>query len=392
MKNKIIIGALALSGIFAAVPSIGNVQVKAEPLDAADTCFVEFVQSEAEGELRYEYIPLYNEKQEVNGRQYDFTIDNRTGYALLTEITGNGKTLYEVEELFYDETSPFEACEGMPVYITHRLYLDYKNGNFYNLADGSIVNEDSLEEQALKGFGYGGGDYFEDRVQTVNYARKVPLEYSIQYDLPNYYGKIGDTSCANTAGAVLIGYYDRFFENLIPDYKVYRKLGTSFTYKGTSEAKIIELTAELHNLMSTNPEREGTTYAEFQQGMTEYVSEHGYTYTTTNMFSWGNFDFGKYKQAVESGKPVALFLSGFALVNSIQENPNMDIISSGYCALTHVVVGCGYKQHTYYDANNKQIGQKTYLKVASALQEYKIGYLNINGLGNIDKAISVEIK
>lgn len=392
MKGKIGIGVVVLGGILAALPSIGYMQAKADVLDAADTCFVEFIESEAEGKLAYQHKPLYDEKGDVNGRQYDFTVGNRTGYALLAEITSNEKTFYEVEELFYDKISPFEKCKGMPVYITHRLYLDYNNGNFYDLSDDRLISEETVAEQALKGFGYGGGDYFEGRIQTVDYARKVPLEYSIQYDLPNYYGKIGETSCANTAGAVLIGYYDRFNENLIPNYKVYRKLGTSFTYKATSEPQIVELTAQLHTLMSTDQGKQGTTYTEFQEGMTEYVSSHGYTYVTTNMFSWGNFDFGKYKQAVESGKPVALFLSSFAFLNTIQENTNRDVINSGYCSLTHVVVGCGYKQYTYYDANNRQIGQNVYLKVASALQEYKIGYLNINGFGNIDRAIAVEIK
>ena len=390
MKGKVVIGSLVLSGILVLIPTLGNVSVKAEELDKADQYFEEFIKTDVSGQITYESKPLYNEKLEESGRQYDFTVEGRNGYALLTEITGNGKTLYEVEELFYDKISPFEMCNGVPVYITHRLYLDYIDGRFYDLLSGTEVDEEVVKEKAYKGFGYGGGGYYEDRIETIDYARKVPQEYSIKYDLPNYCGKIGETSCANTAGAVLLGYYDRFNENLIPNYKTYTKLGSVLKYKTKSE-EIVGLTEELQALMAVT-DGEGTTYAEFQDGMEKYVSSHGYTYSTANLFSWGSFDFEKYRQSVENDKPVAIFLNGFAFLKNIEEKESTDTVNSSYCALTHVAVGCGYKRDTYYDASNRVITTRTYLKVASVLSDYNIGYLNINSLGNIDRAISVLIQ
>lgn len=103
-------------------------------------------------------------------------------------------------------------------------------------------------------------------------------------------------------------------------------------------------------------------------------------------------DFTKYKQAVKNNKPVAVFLQNFAMLNRIQENSTQDIISSGYCALSHVAVGCGYKQDRYYNAAGNLLDTRTYLKVASALEEYNIGYLNINGLSTINRALSVTIQ
>ena len=50
-------------------------------------------------------------------------------------------------------------------------------------------------------------------------------DYEIKYGLPTYYAEYGTTVCANTAGAIAIGYYDRFNENLIPNYKTYTKFG-----------------------------------------------------------------------------------------------------------------------------------------------------------------------
>lgn len=395
MKDKKILALLlALGMISVSVLSAGQViRTKAEELDAADQSFLEFVLSDTnyEGEIEYAHSPLYNEKLEVNGRQYDFTIGDVEGYALLTEIQGLNKTFYEIEELFYNEQSPFEGCEGLPVYITHGVYLDYRDNVFYDAIDDSLISQEHVEEYAYNGFGYYGGGAFVEQEQTVSYTSKSTQSYSIPFDLPNYRGSVeGMTGCANTAGAILIGYYDRFYESLIPNYKAYVQVGSVVRYKvGTAE--VIDLVEELYVLMGTNVNHLGTTFEEFQDGMRQYVSGKGYTYTTTNMFTNGTFNLASYKNSVENGKPVALFLTGYAMLHSITETSTMDTITSGYSANSHVVVGCGYKIDTYYNTSGATIATRNYLKVASGLDTYDIGYLNINALGQIDKAISVQI-
>ena len=392
MKNKKLFGLILSLGILSSViiPTGQAIVTKAEELDPADQSFIEFLLSDInyETEIEYTHSPLYNEDLEVNGRQYDFTVGDIEGYALLTEIQGVSKTFYEVEELFYNKQSPFDDCEGLPVYITHGLYLDYKDNEFYNILDNNQVSEEVVEACAYKGFRYCGMGDIVTQTQTVNYTTKSTSTYSIQYDLPNYLGQEGVADCANVAGAVIIGYYDRFYENLIPNFQAYTRLGSVLRYK-TSATEVYELVSELSSLMGT--QYAGTTFAEFQDGMAQYVSGKGYTYSTTNVFSSGYFDFNKYKNAVESNKPVALFLNTFAMLNGITENGTSDTISNGYINSTHVVVGCGYRCDTYYDGNGAQKDVRRYLKVASGTSSYNIGYLNINGLGQIDRAISVTI-
>ena len=396
MKHKKILGlTLALGILGASYFTAGQAVItKADEADPADRSFIDFVLSDTqyEGEIDYTYQPLYGEDLEVNGRQYDFTVGETEGYALLTEIEGADKTFYEVEELFYNKQSPFAGCEGLPVYISHGLYLEYKDNAFFNIADGSSVSEEFVNEMAYRGFGYSNiGGQFTEQIQTVSYSTKSTDTYSIQYDLPNYHGSIeGMTSCANLAGAVIIGYYDRFNENLIPNYKSYIQLGSILRYKtGTDE--VFALVQQLYELMGTDVGHLGTTFSEFQDGMNQYVTGKGYTYTTANMFSYGEFSLSNYKDAVEDGKPVAIFLTGFALVNDITESGTTDTISSGYSPKTHVVVGCGYRTDTYYNASGAVITTRNYLKVASGFDTYGIGYLNINSLGQIDRAVSVQI-
>ncbi len=393
MKDKKILGlVLALGMIGASVLSAGQViTTKAEELDTADQSFLEFVLSDADyqGDIEYTHSPLYNEELEVNGRQYDFTIGDVEGYALLTEIQSINKTFYEVEELFYNKQSPFDECEGLPVYITHRVYLDYKNDAFYNLVDDNLVADTIVGEYAYSGFGYCGAWEFVEQYQTISYSTRSFSEYSIEYDLPNYYGPPG-TTCASTAGAIVIGYYDRYFENLIPNFQVYRHFGNRIIYKPIS-AETLNVANELYYLMGAEQEHLGTTYSEFQDGMATYVSSKGYTYSTSSLFSWGSFNFEAYKVAVQGGKPVALFLNSFAIKNDITTSGNVDTVISDHTNTAHIVIGCGYQQYKYYNAGGQEIDNRIYLKVATALNSYQIGFLNINGLSVINHAISIEI-
>lgn len=392
MKIKQSLGiSLSLVATLAFLPTINQISSQAESINPADTYFLEFIDEDVAANISFEAEPLYDLDLQVNGYEYTFEVDGQNGYALLAEMQILGQTVYEVEELFYNKQSPFSECIGLPVYVTFNLYIEYKNDHFYNLENDTIIDEQTLQEAVYKGFGYGGTDYFVDQTQTVSYARKESSSYAIANDLPNYYGTMGETSCANTAGAVLIGYYDQFCENLIPNYKTYIKLGSTFRYKSAT-TEIDNLIIQLKNLMTGDSQQQGTTFSQFQAGMNSYVTGKGYTYTTVNMLTNGVFNFNSYKNAVEGGKPVALFLNGFAMIESIVEGNNIDTINSAVTSYTHVAVGCGYKCDTYYDSSNNVITTRRYLKVASGLSDYNIGYVNINGYGEINKAISVQIQ
>lgn len=367
--------------------------VSAQSFDEADNYFLEFVLSDTtfQGEIDFTHTPLYDDQLNVNGREYNFTVGNVGGYALMTQFYGNGNVFYEIEELFYNKVSPFAGCNGLPIYITHNVYLEYKDQGFYNLTSGALVDGQTLLEYKTQGFNYFGGasSSFTTVHDTVNFATKTTDEYSIEYDLPDFCGTNG-SSCANVAGAVVIAYYDRFYINLIPNYDPY------FTFAGlifwNEDATTQGVINELSQLMLIGEPHEGTTFTEFQYGMQTFVERQGYTYTSNSVFSNGSLNFNAYKNAVENDIPVALFLTNFAMINGINEHTQgVDTISSGYCPVSHVVVGCGYRVDTYYNANNSVIQTNKYLKVACGLTSYGIGYLNINGRTTISKAISIQI-
>lgn len=393
MKNKHLVGlALAFALVASSALPIGQTwTAKAEAADEGDNVFLQFLSSDTgyDGSVSYSHTPLYDENLEVGGRLYDFTVDGVDGYALVAEIEWSGQTLYEVEELYYSGTSPFENCIGLPVYVAIGTYLEFKNEAFYEIATQMEVTAETVTEIASEGFRYFGATNFVQQTETISYATKTETgNYSIQYDLPDLAGSINGSGCANTAGAVIVTYYDRFATNLIPDFTPYFQIGTLIRYR-TTASEVANVVETLRDDMGTV--NGGTTFAQFEAGMQTYVTRQGYTYSSSSVFSWGSFDFDKYKTAVEAGKPVAMFMSGFSMYKGMTTTGTEDTIISDYSAAGHVVVGCGYRCDTYYNSSNQVISTRRYLKVASGHDGYGIAYLNIQGTGNMDKAIAVTI-
>ncbi len=396
MFNKKIISfvatfALTLCAVFAS----GQVLfAKASTLDAQDEYFLQFVREDT-GLEQVDFVStqLYDQTLALNGRQYVFTVGGVQGYALTSKIIIGDQAFYEIEELFYNKPAPFSNYQGIPVYITFDVYLDYVNGVFYNLADNrSVVSPQIVEELAYRSFGYRmvGDLEYVDTSEVINYNTRTVESYNFPYEAPDLCGSVNGSCCANTAGAVVIGYYDRFFENLIPNFQSYISFAGSIRYKSTG-IDLSNLVETMRDYMSVDGIQYGTTFTGFQQGMENYVEEKGYTYTSTSVMSWGELNYSTYKSYVSQEIPVALFLNGFNMVNAIREESNMDTVSSSYCASTHVEVGIGYKTYTYYNADGGVITTRNYLYVVSGLFEYGIGYLNINGNGEIVNAIAIEI-
>lgn len=235
---------------------------------------------------------------------------------------------------------------------------------------------------------YCGGSDFIDQSETINYATKETTSYAIKSEVPNYYGSYNGTSCANLAGAIIIGYYDRFCEELIPNYKAYVQIGSGIRYR-TSSIETATLTQQLHTLMDSDVGGAGTTYQGFQNGMNSYVSNCGYSYSIIDL---GALNLNSYKAEVELNRPVAIFLSNFSMKDTCEDSGTSEVINSCRCYSAHVVIGFGYKIDTYYNSNGQVITTRTYLKVASGLFEFKIGYLCLDGKSSIDKATSAIIQ
>ena len=388
MKNKNFLATiLALVLTAGALPSIGKVSASAQQLSAVDAYFLDFVSSDVgNSAITYESTPLYDETLQPNGYEYVFSANGQDGFALIHEVELGEQIFYEIEELSYNGVSPFADSEGLPVYITFCLYLDYVDGVFYNLQTGNAVGEEVLTEALETSFGYqGGGSNYQEITETITYDHKTVVESGIRFALPSYSPTVG-TSCANAAGAILIGYYDRFYPEMIPDFQSYLMIGTTVAYRGDAE-EVQSLMLTLRDLMGTDST--GTSYTGFNTGMSTYVQSRGRTYTTTSLFTNNTFDFARYKTTVDCGTPVAFFFNGYSL-GSVAQGDGVDTIGSAVSANTHVAIGYGYKEYIYYDENDNVIFTQRYLRVSSGLALYGLCYFSLH-YGIINKAVAVTI-
>ena len=391
MKNKKILSAtLALATLLSALPTLGVVSASAQQsIYPVDAYFLDFVADDiGDSEITYTSSLLYDETLTATGYEYVFSVDGENGYALLQEVQIGANTLYEVEELSFSGESPFAQCDGLPVYITFNLYLDCVDGTLYDLATGETVADETLAWATTKRFGYYGGGSYTTETYTITYDHKTSETYISQYGLPTYVPITG-TSCANAAGSIVIGYYDRFYENLIPNEVTYMTLGNNLMYKPVT-AGVQDVCLDLYDLMGTN--EYGTTFAGFEAGLASLVQRQGYTYSSTSVFTSGSFDFNKYKTAVESGKPVALFLNNYAIYNHTTTSGNVDTISNDVSPYTHVAVACGYKCDTYFNSSNSVISTQRYLRVSSGLALYDLCYINASAYTTINNAIAITIQ
>ena len=231
----------------------------------------------------------------------------------------------------------------------------------------------------------GGGESYNTE-ENISYAYKTTYkEYAIPGEVPDFHTMEGNCSCANVAGAIMITYYDRFCENLIPNYTSYRTIAGHISYKGTS-TQTTQLMYTLYDLMGTDSE--GTTFKGYQSGMSSYVSSCGYSYSTTDL---GNVNMEAYISSIDNNRPVALFVDKFTLLDGIKTSNGSDNIMAHTFNGAHVVIGYGYKIERYYNSSNQLITSRTYLNVASGFSLEGLTYLCLDGKTVIDAAISTNI-
>ena len=107
-----------------------------------------------------------------------------------------------------------------------------------------------------------GESTFETEI--INYSwQQTTASVMINNSFPDYYNTNNSllNCCANVAGANIIGFYDRFYENLIPDYIPGISRGDNYSYYNMefNLAKKQDVIIELYVRMGTNNPEAGTS-------------------------------------------------------------------------------------------------------------------------------------
>ncbi len=236
---------------------------------------------------------------------------------------------------------------------------------------------------------YQGGISAGTTTRTVNFDEVDDDYYENPYEAPVFKNSyVG--ACAVDSGGNALVYYDRIYDDLVPDYK-HNYVWGKFTY-GTQNAGINNMFASLYQLMDTNDQ--GTTIPGFKSGLAAYVSGRGRTLTLTGSTGshYGvNIDY--LKQQLKQEKMAVVFLNNFAIVPSIafERTDNADNITYSLYNGYHTVLVYGYRDIYYYDAAGNVIERDTYLLASTGFVGATLAYIYMDDYGTIDDAYIVNI-
>ncbi len=213
--------------------------------------------------------------------------------------------------------------------------------------------------------------------ETVTYDSKEETTTTTNSNVPFYYNFSSSltNACGAVAGAIVVGFYDRYYEELIPNYTPYIPAGN--IYKPFDSTYVRGLIEDLYVYMRTNVEDVGVSKTECLNGLEDYVHDQGLdiTYSGVKNVILG-FNYNNYKAAIDNNKPVMLFCQNLSL-KEISYTDTADIIVETIISGNHIVIGYGYCEVKYYNGSNNFRTDK-YLMVANGQPSISTGYVDIS--------------
>ncbi len=220
----------------------------------------------------------------------------------------------------------------------------------------------------------------------IPYTSKTLTEsHSLALMYPNYNYSPAPGSCGSIAGANVIGFYDRYDENLIPNHVSGTLFGNTYLYE-LEDAAVIATIQTLYEYMGT--EHVGTTEDEFINGMTRYCTEKGKKISFTSCMSSKSFTYTSAKQKMKSNQPIVLFLSGYNTAILTTEG-NTDTVNYLISTANHIMIGFGYEVYCYSTADGTITYE--YINVSTGLDTATRTLFNINYKTKINDALAVNI-
>lgn len=350
----------------------------AKPLDGDeyDGTFVAAVKQLAATDGEFDVVAdktvLYDLDINPMGYIYDFAVSGTSGYAVVVNCHGAP----EVAELVPEGTFPFAHDDDAKfVYVACATFLRCIGSSYYLPGSDVALTED--EVQSFRSMGsYFGGSTFTVVNETISYKDRKDTLDKLVATIPSAIQPDGlSNSCAAVAGVNIVQYWDRFCENLIPNFTSYRKVGTRIMYK-SNVAELETLRDRLYIDMQTDVVTPGTTVNQFKNGLTAYCARQGYSVTYSSCMSSGKLNYATAKQKIGAGQPLAVFCKKFNL-DKITSNTGNDEIEHNLNVDAHIMVAFGYTEYVY-TLQNGSTRTDSYLYVASGCEEAKMAYYNIN--------------
>lgn len=203
----------------------------------------------------------------------------------------------------------------------------------------------------------------------------------------------GDTSLKNTCAPLtamnIITFYDRWYDELVPDYTagVQYPDNRYFYYPDMAGAATRNVITNLYGLMKTG-ETGGTTSANFKSGLNTYVTDAGYSLNSTSFYGdSASVNLDKLTSAINQNKVGLIMCDTYNFVSSISTNSDgtADFINQRNSNAAHMMMVYGYRTIEYFK-DNASFRKETFLFVCSSYSSGVTGYIRLNDYLSIDEA------
>lgn len=224
--------------------------------------------------------------------------------------------------------------------------------------------------------------------EVINYTRKEEKYTETSAGAPLYY-QLTDypNSCGAVGGAIIVGFYDRYYTDLIPNFDPMTPKGT---YKRNDRVYVPQLMGELYALMRTNVDDVGVSQTDCLNGLKTYMQNHGRSISYSNVLTSNRIDELAYTNALNSNKLSLLFCKKLD-INYINDSvSNVDEIGVWTLNGAHVAVAYGLLEIKYFYQNGLFRTDK-YLNVAIGLSEEISGYIKLNANDWLNAAYIVTV-
>lgn len=389
MKKVLMLSTLIVFMVLLAVTCTGVVFGMPNTLDGADEVFKNVLDQllAEEGFGNIEIVAqkqlIYDMNMSELGYVYDFEVNENDCYAIV--INNNGA--YEAVEVYFDSKNPYAGLIETPVYVSNMIYLYWDEDDFYLIGSEIALSDAVIDELSSIAYYCGSGE-MTSSYETVSFKSKSENEYNLAKRNPTNSEVPGlSNACVPIAGANIVQFYDRTFENLVPNFTPGIVFAKYYLYKEKT-AEMQSVTRELYNDMRTNTTGMGSSVAQFKDGMEKYSKRYGYNVEFNSCMSSNQLNYDKVKTEINNGKPVAIFSRSMSIAFFISEE-GQDTIDFFNSVNPHSLIAFGYKE-VNYTLHNNTTRQDKYMSVSTGLAQRKTGYMKVaNAL--IDNAFSVRI-
>ncbi len=221
--------------------------------------------------------------------------------------------------------------------------------------------------------------------EKIYYTSREISERNTDGGAPNYTNSTGMLNgCGAVAGAEVVGFYDKYYPELIPDWDSTYSNGKYRIQESTYVKQVLE---QMYDLMHINVGGDGVTEADFKSGLQTYFTNHGRTLSYRKVGDKNSLDYNACVDAINNNKIIVL-LTLTGNIYDIGEHDGYNTIIEINVTSNHIMTANGYLQIKYYNETG-WFRTETFLRVSSGFIGCQTAYYKLNST-NLESAYICE--